>query len=215
MFLLESVVHGYHVYKEIWTSILGEELQCIHEVRNIYDLCPPLLRKMAHSTSSSLNNFYSIRSIGCTIAGVPQYSIDQPQGGLEIPCKLMVRGDRKLVDKLKQQLRNVPSLSPVSFRQVPIGNHGETPSTKPKPSIKLTEESIVVAEVDADSQKDVWVSANKNTLLRTDKEVLLMHGSSLTDKHINYAQALLKQQFTHVGELQSTLLQYKSLQNIS
>jgi len=31
---------------------------------------------------------------------------------------------------------------------------------------------------------DVWVSANKNTLLMADKKVLLMHGTSLTDKHI-------------------------------
>ena len=99
--------------------------------------------------------------------GIPQYSIDLPQGGLEIPC------------------------------------------------IFFKSKSIVVTEVDVDSPKDVWVSANKNTLLMTDKEVLLMYGSSLTDMHINYAQALLKQQFTRVGELQSTLFQYKSLQNIS
>jgi len=37
-FVMESVVHGYHVYKEIWSSVIGEELQCICEIGNIYDL---------------------------------------------------------------------------------------------------------------------------------------------------------------------------------
>ena len=118
------------------------------------------------------------------------------------------------MDKLKQLLRKVPSLSPVSFRQAPNENHGEAGS---RPSIESTREPIVVAGPvaathDADNEH-VWVSANKNTLLMTDKKVLLMTGISLTDKHINYAQALLKQQFTCVGGLQSTLFQYRPLQN--
>ena len=60
--------------------------------------------------------------------------------------------------------------------------------------MKPTQEPIIVAGVaathDADSEH-VRISANKNTLLLADKEVLLMHGASLTDKQINYAQALL------------------------
>ena len=45
------------------------------------------------------------------------------------------------------------------------------------------------------------------------QKILLMLGALLTDKHINYAQALMKQQFASVGGLQSTLFQYKPLQN--
>ena len=46
-----------------------------------------------------------------------------------------------------------------------------------------------------------------------DKKTLLTFGSSLTDKHVNYAQTLLRHQFTNknVTGLQSTLLQYKPL----
>jgi len=80
---------------------------------------------------------------------------DLPQGSLKIPCKLLFRGDRILVDKLKQLLHKVFCLSPVSFWQVPIRNCGETP----RPSIvNATVESVVVIVVaaahDADS-KDV------------------------------------------------------------
>ena len=44
------------------------------------------------------------------------------------------------------------------------------------------------------------------------QEDLAHIGSSLTDKHVNYAQTLLQHQFTNnVTGLQSTLLQYKPL----
>ena len=33
-----SVVRGHHVYKTIWSPILGEELQCCRETGNIHDL---------------------------------------------------------------------------------------------------------------------------------------------------------------------------------
>ena len=42
-FTIDSVVHGYHVYKDIWTSERGEELQCQCEARcggsNVFPLC--------------------------------------------------------------------------------------------------------------------------------------------------------------------------------
>ena len=38
MFVFDSVVHEYHVYKEIWSSVLGKELQCTREIGNIHDL---------------------------------------------------------------------------------------------------------------------------------------------------------------------------------
>ena len=39
-FQLDSVVRGYHVYKDIWTTIYGEELQRAHKVKTckIYTL---------------------------------------------------------------------------------------------------------------------------------------------------------------------------------
>ena len=37
-----------------------------------------------------------------------------------------------------------------------------------------------------------WIQANKSTLTLADKKTLLTFGSSLTDKHVNYAQTLLR-----------------------
>ena len=35
---LFSVVHGHHIYKDIWSSMHGEELHCKHEIGNFHDL---------------------------------------------------------------------------------------------------------------------------------------------------------------------------------
>ena len=37
-YCINSVVHGHHIYKDIWTPVIGEELTCRREVGNIYDL---------------------------------------------------------------------------------------------------------------------------------------------------------------------------------
>ena len=37
-FSVESVIREHHVYKTIWSSALGKELQCHREVGNIHDL---------------------------------------------------------------------------------------------------------------------------------------------------------------------------------
>ena len=34
---VESMVRGYHVYKDLWTAVVGEELQCGRESENFRD----------------------------------------------------------------------------------------------------------------------------------------------------------------------------------
>ena len=34
----EAIIHGCHVYKEVWWADVGEELSCIREVENYRDL---------------------------------------------------------------------------------------------------------------------------------------------------------------------------------
>lgn len=55
----------------------------------------------------------------------------------------------------------------------------------------------------------IWMQAGKCTLLLSDKEHLLTPGFALTDKHINFVQTLLRNQYPGVCGLTSTLLQYK------
>ena len=35
--MIEAIVRGYHVYKEIWCAAVGEELSCMREVENYRD----------------------------------------------------------------------------------------------------------------------------------------------------------------------------------
>ena len=51
-----------------------------------------------------------------------------------------------------------------------------------------------------------WV---KHLTLTQDDEVMLQSGDQLTDKHINAAQKLIKEQFNHIQGLQDTLLSQK------
>ena len=37
-FYLNSVVRGHHIYKDIWSSVHGEELYCRREFGNVHDL---------------------------------------------------------------------------------------------------------------------------------------------------------------------------------
>ena len=41
-------------------------------------------------------------TIKCRITDLCQYSADLPQGSLEIPCKLIFRGDKEKITKVKK-----------------------------------------------------------------------------------------------------------------
>ena len=184
-FQLDSVVCSYHVYKDIWTTIYGEELQCAREVGNMQDLYAIGIVKEGTGTVGHLPKKVStfctlfIRKGGtilCTITGRRQYSHDLPQGGLEVPCQLTFKGDEKLVDKLKRQLDKVSSISPASNCKGSC-----FPNCEPRPSKVLTPGPVVVLDDNIDSgNMQVWVTANKNTLILADKEILLTYGSSQT-----------------------------------
>ena len=75
--------------------------------------------------------------------------------------------------------------------------------------------SSVEIEISSDAEVHcnnvVWVEIDRLKLQSSDKITLCMHGRPLTDKHINYAQVLLKKQFPTIPGPQSTLQQYKEL----
>jgi len=120
-FVLELVVHGYHVYKEIWSSVLGKELQCFCEIGNIHDLYAVKVVKTGTGTIGHLPKEIStlchlfLRKGGCTIARVHQTLLICLRVVWGDTLQVMFNGERKSVDRLKQLLCKVPSLSPVSF----------------------------------------------------------------------------------------------------
>ena len=53
-------------------------------------------------------------TIDCVVIGGRRYSSDLPQGGLEIPCKLIFNGKRDDIKKLKHLLaRKAPGFSSI------------------------------------------------------------------------------------------------------
>lgn len=61
-----------------------------------------------------------------------------------------------------------------------------------------------------DNSSAVWVTFDRYSLLVSDR-VTIETGKQLSDKHIKFAQCMIKKQFPSVGGLQSTLLQTTKL----
>lgn len=101
-------IRGYHIYNEIWTAIVGEELICQREPTNPSDryavavmrsgqIIGHLPRKVSRACSIFIRRGGSIT---CVVTGGRRYSSDLPQGGLEIPCK--VKFTAKKDDEMKK-----------------------------------------------------------------------------------------------------------------
>ena len=115
-YCINSVVRGHHIYKDIWTPEIGEELTCRREVGNIHDLhAVAILRgrdvvgHVPRTISTPCNVF--IRKggvISCTVSGHRQYYVDLEQGGLDVPCKLQFKGSQNLIGQLSKMLLIAP-----------------------------------------------------------------------------------------------------------
>ena len=104
-FRMDSVIrrHIYiyiYIYKDIWTSFVGEELQCQREVGNIHDIYAVSVVKTIRRRDTIVGHLPRQIStichlflrkggiITCIVSGRRQYSTDLPQGGLEVPVSL-------------------------------------------------------------------------------------------------------------------------------
>ena len=102
---IDSCVRGFHVYKESWAPSLGDEHECQRERGNSEDpyavaVMHRRLGVVGHvprliSAACSLFLRIETDTIKCRITDSCRYSADLLQGGLEIPCKLIFRGDRE------------------------------------------------------------------------------------------------------------------------
>ena len=135
-------------------------------------------------------------TISCEVTDRRRYSADLPQGGLEIPCKLIFVGVAKDISKVQKLERSAPSSNHDSATEQPAKRQKmETPVSCNNP-------------LNADPAQASWLQLDGNTLSQFDKNELC-EGKQLNDNHINYAQALLKKQFPSLEGLQLTLLQNK------
>ena len=102
-FSVEAMVRGYHFYKDIWATVVGEELPCQREDGNRADPFAAAVVKeeaMVGHVPKKISSVCSLYlrqggSIVCRVAGSRRFSGDLVQGGLEIPCVLVFEGDAK------------------------------------------------------------------------------------------------------------------------
>ena len=108
---VESIVRGYHIYKDIWSAAVGSTLSCWQERFNPHDSYAVAVIKddvavghVPRNISVACSAFLRRGGvITCTITGVRQYSSDLLQGGLEIPCRLTFSGSTKEVGKIQKR----------------------------------------------------------------------------------------------------------------
>jgi len=91
-FKIDSVVRGYHIYKDVWDARIGTELSCLPESSNQEDhyavavMNGALVVGHVPRKISVICNLF-LRHSGimvCRVTGPRQYSTE---GGLDVPCK--------------------------------------------------------------------------------------------------------------------------------
>ena len=105
-----SCIRGYHIYKAVWQAAVREVLPCKREINNEKDRYAVAVMKddtvIGHlpKKSSKICSLFVRRggSIHCRVIGSRRYSVDLPQGGLEIPCILTFKSEPKEIQKLKK-----------------------------------------------------------------------------------------------------------------
>ena len=186
------MVRGYHVYQSVWSPTAGEQLPCRREPGNIQDPFSVAVMEGSDVVGHVPKKISSICSmflqrggtIICEITSTNRrYSVDLPQGGLEVPCILKFEGEEKDISKLDKLIKyaNIKKKS---------GTGNET-GEPPEKKVKLTGSDVAV--VNPSSPETETISC----------------GRKLSDLHINYAQQLIKKQFPNLNGLQSTLYQSK------
>ena len=114
-FKLPSCIRGHHVYKDVWTPIIGEVLQCVREVGNVVDRYAVGVIKNDNTTVGHLPKRMSMvcsafirrgGRISCEVTGVRKRTQDLRQGGLEVPCTLTFNSKNdKDLQNLKKLLK--------------------------------------------------------------------------------------------------------------
>ena len=138
----------------------------------------------------------------CKVIGSWHYYIDLPQDGLEIPCKLIFCKVQKLLQEAVDS-----GLLALSSTSTEHNSPVEHPIDEPKHPHKKCR----VGECDLGSK--TWLQLDGILLTQDDKEQL-SDGRWLNDKHINFAQLLLRKQFPHIDGWKETLLLHRKQEKI-
>uniref|UniRef100_A0A1X7T5I6 HIRAN domain-containing protein n=1 Tax=Amphimedon queenslandica TaxID=400682 RepID=A0A1X7T5I6_AMPQE len=101
---MDCCIRGFHVYQDIWNPVIGEQLSCVREPRNVVDKYAVAIVKSDGTVVGHLPKKISMAmslfilrggQITCIVTGKRRYSSDLIQGGLEIPCELSLKSKEK------------------------------------------------------------------------------------------------------------------------
>ena len=179
-----------------WTSTLGEELQCLRENSNNKDpytvavmqrhnVVGHILRRMLAVCLLSLRRGGSIYRV---VTASRHYSANLPLGGLEVPCTWRFRGKGKDVKNVRKLFTLISKIQQPEVVQ-PIKKR------------KLMSKKILQATTFSTTMAIIYDCIE---LTMADRDIT--SGGLLSDKHINFAQALLKKQHRELTRLRLTLL---------
>ena len=102
-------IHGHHVYHKISSPVIGERLLYQREPENRYDnyavavkknttIVGHLPRKISKMSSLFLRKG---GEIVCVLSGRHRHYCDLKQAGLEVPCTVIFKGKKNLMEKVK------------------------------------------------------------------------------------------------------------------
>ena len=192
--VVDSCVRGFHVYKDIWTPIIGEVFSCEREDGNPMDPYAVAIKRgsevIGHVPQkiSAACSLFMQRGGAATCRIVDshhQYSSDLPQGGLQIPCQLVFQSeDTELIEKIKKIVKSAP---PIDLKPAKT-----MPKRKLESRLKLSHEAMVepvkkkdrVSDNPAidlstgpsarDTVKEIpWVKFGRQILTTADKDIIL------------------------------------------
>ena len=234
MFSFDSMIRGYHEYMKIWNNpVAREELPCSRELGNSHDpyaIAVKKFKKMIGGEErvvghvprriSAICSLFIRRGgdIRCQVTGDKRYSADLPQGSLEIPAVLIFMAAKNSEGKKAKKLientlgvivtvsevdESLTSSSPVNSSLIieSVNKHKPTSQT----ASDNVESVINLIEPESDTEPPV---AKKTKVI--DVERIIM-GQQLSDVEINFAQQLLKEQFSKINGLICTLYQEKKI----
>ena len=165
-FSIESVIRGYHEYKDVWVAVVGEELLYTREPTNREDRFAVAVTKDSNIVGHKprkISALYSLflrqsGSITCRVTGSRQYSRDLFQGGLEVPCILTfscASKDGNRLEKVRGLIKHALSftLSEISELEDPLSkvkieasesmDQGEDESSNDKNSTVIAKDGVV------------------------------------------------------------------------
>ena len=102
--IAESVVRGHHIYKDVWSPIVGEEVEVCREPENPHDRHAVALKKaeevVGHVPRELSRIMFKFMACGghitCRVTGRRKLG-----NGLEIPCVYILCGTKTLLAKAK------------------------------------------------------------------------------------------------------------------